>query len=120
MNKIQIENSDIITYHDYNDPEKHQKRIERLEKYNRPMICTEYMARTRNSLFSTIMPIFKQNNIGAINWGLVDGKTNTKYAWDTPMPDGSEPKLWFHEIFRHDGTPYKQDEVNLIIQLTHR
>ena len=64
------------------------------------------------------MPILKAENIGAINWGLVAGKTNTMYAWDTPMPDGSEPKLWFHEIFRKDGTPYKQEEVDLIKKLT--
>ena len=38
------------------------------------------------------MPLLKKENVGAINWGLVSGKTNTKYAWDTPMPDGAEPK----------------------------
>ncbi len=40
------------------------------------------------------------------------------YAWDTPIPDGSEPKLWFHDIFRKDGTPYKQEEVDLIKKMT--
>jgi hypothetical protein len=64
------------------------------------------------------MPILKAQNIGAINWGLVSGKTNTIYAWDTPIPDGSEPVLWFHDIFRKDGTPYKQDEVAIIRNLT--
>ena len=63
------------------------------------------------------MPVLKKENVGAINWGFVSGKTNTIYAWDTPMPDGSEPKEWFHDIFRKDGTPYKQDEVNLIKNL---
>jgi hypothetical protein len=64
------------------------------------------------------MPLLKQENIAAINWGLVAGKTNTIYAWDTPLPDGSEPALWFHDIFRKDGTPYKPEEVALIRQLT--
>jgi len=64
------------------------------------------------------MPILESENIGAINWGLVSGKSNTKYAWDTPIPDGSEPELWFHEIFHPDGTPYKQAEVDLIKRLT--
>jgi len=49
---------------------------------------------------------------------LVAGKTNTKYAWDQPMPDGGEPKLWFHEIFHPDGKPYKQAEVDSIKMLT--
>jgi hypothetical protein len=76
------------------------------------------MARTRNSYFSNILPMLKEKKIGAINWGLVAGKTNTIYAWDTPMADGSEPKLWFHDVFRKDGTPYKKEETDLIRQLT--
>jgi len=118
LNKFQVENSDIITYHNYDNPEKHQAAIDTLKKYNRPLVCSEYMARRNNSLFQNIMPMLKKNSIGAINWGLVSGKTNTKYAWDEPLTDGSEPKLWFHEIFNTDGTPYKQEEVDLIKSLT--
>jgi len=118
LNKFQVENSDIITYHNYDNPEKHQAAIDTLKRYNRPLVCSEYMARRNNSLFQNIMPLLKKNNIGAINWGLVSGKTNTKYAWDEPLTDGSEPKLWFHEIFNTDGTPYKQEEVDLIKRLT--
>jgi hypothetical protein len=118
LNKFQVENSDIITYHNYDGPEKHQAAIDTLKRYNRPLVCTEYMARRNNSLFTNIMPILKDQNIGAINWGLVSGKSNTKYAWDEPIADGSEPPLWFHEIFHPDGTPYKQEEVDLIKSLT--
>jgi hypothetical protein len=118
FNKFQLANSDIISYHNYNDPEKHQAAIDTLKKYGRPMVCTEYMARRNNSLFQNIMPLLKRENIGAINWGLVAGKSNTRYAWDEPVPDGSEPKLWFHEIFRPDGTPYRQEEIDLIKSLT--
>ena len=120
LSEFQLNNSDIITYHNYSDEIQHQEDIDSLKKLNRPMICTEYMARRNNSLFSNIMPILKEQNIGAINWGLVDGKTNTKYAWDEPISDGSEPSLWFHEIFRQDGSPYKQEEVDLIKELTEK
>ena len=118
LNVYQLANSDIITYHNYNGPEEHQATIDSLKKYNRPLVCTEYMARRNNSLFTNIMPILKAEGVGAINWGLVAGKSNTKYAWDEPIPDGSEPPLWFHEIFHPDGTPYKQEEVDLIKSLT--
>jgi hypothetical protein len=64
------------------------------------------------------MPILKKQKIGAINWGLVTGKSNTKYAWDEPIPDGSEPGLWFHDIFYKNGVPYKNDEVELIKKLS--
>jgi hypothetical protein len=119
LNKYQVENSDVTTYHNYGDPTDHRKWIDSLRTVSkRPLICTEYMARTRNSLFSNIMPILKAENIGAYNWGLVAGKTNTKYAWDTPLPDGSEPKVWFHDIFRPDGSVYRQAEVDSIKMLT--
>ncbi len=118
LNAYQLNNSDVITYHDYNPVAVHQKTIDSLRKYGRPLLCTEYMARPRNSTFATVMPMLKKENVAAINWGLVEGKTNTKYAWDTPMPSGDEPKVWFHEIFRKDGTPYSEQEVTLIKSLT--
>ncbi|NJN33842.1 MAG: glycoside hydrolase family 5 protein [Saprospiraceae bacterium] len=118
LNKYQLENSDIITYHNYTDPQKHQQAIDNLKKTGRPLVCTEYMARRNNSLFENILPLLKQNDIGAINWGFVSGKTNTIYAWNAPMPDGSEPKLWFHDILRKDGTPYKQEEIEAIKKAT--
>jgi hypothetical protein len=118
LNRFQLESSDIITYHNYEDEKQHQYTIDSLRKFGRPLICTEYMARPRNSTFFKIMPLLKKENVGAISWGLVSGKTNTKYAWDAPMPDGSEPKIWFHDIFRPDGTPYSRKEVDLISYLT--
>ena len=118
LNIFQLENSDVITYHNYADPKDHRQWIDSLRTYGRPLICTEYMARTRNSLFATILPMLKQENIGAYNWGLVAGKTNTIYAWDTPMPQGGEPKIWFHDIFRKDGKPYDNNEVAGIKRVT--
>jgi hypothetical protein len=63
------------------------------------------------------LAIFKEAQVGCLNWGLVSGKTNTIYAWDSP-PGGPEPKLWFHDIFRPDGSPYDQREVEFIKKLT--
>ena len=114
LNTFQALHSDVITYHDYDEAPAHQRVIELLATHGRPLLCTEYMARPRNSRFVNILPLLKQHRIAAINWGLVAGKTNTKYAWDTPLADGSEPGEWFHEIFRPDGTPYRQDEVDFI------
>jgi len=117
LNIFQVANSDIITYHNYDEQPAHQRVIAVLKSFGKPLICTEYMARPRNSRFSTILPLLKKEKVGAINWGFVAGKTNTMYAWDTPLPDGSEPIEWFHDIFRQDGTPYHADEVNLIRKL---
>lgn len=54
----------------------------------------------------------------AINWGLVDGKTQTKYAWDERQWGSGEPQLWFHDIFWKDGKLYSSEEVNVIRKLT--
>jgi hypothetical protein len=118
LNTFQLSASDVITYHNYEEEKAHQQTIDSLRKYGRPLICTEYMARLRNSTFFNIMPLLKKEHVGAINWGLVSGKTNTMYAWDTPIPDGSEPKVWFHDIFRPDGTPFSKKEVEFISALT--
>lgn len=118
LNKFQLENSDIITYHNYKDEKNHQLWINFLKTIGRPLICTEYMARRDNSRFENIMPLLKKNNVGAINWGFVSGKTNTIFAWDEPLPDGKEPKLWFHDIYRKDKTPFDQDEIDIIKSIT--
>lgn len=114
LNKFQLENSDVITYHNYNYVDHHQNAIDTLRKFNRPLICTEYMARRNGSLFQLILPLLKKENVGAINWGFVSGKTNTIFAWDTPIKDGKEPLLWFHDIYRADGTPFSKYEVEFI------
>lgn len=117
LNQFQITHSDVLTYHDYEEPEMHLRVVQLLKTFGRPLICTEYMARIRNSRFSNILPMLKRENVGAINWGFVAGKTNTIYAWDMPMAQGGEPIEWFHDIFKADGTPYRQDEIDLIKKL---
>lgn len=118
INKFQLENSDIITYHNYANEKDHKIAIDTLRKYNRPLVCTEYMARTRGSRFENIMPLLKKEKVAAINWGLVTGKTNTMYEWDHPVPSGKEPEIWFHDIFRPDGSPFDVKEIDLIRGLT--
>ncbi len=118
-NDLMFAQSDIITFHNYNEAPKLEAQIIDLQKrFGRPLICTEYMARTRNSTFQSSLPIFKKYKVGAINWGLVKGKTNTIYAWNAPMPDGKEPPIWFHDIFRPDGSVFDPAETALIKQLT--
>ena len=118
LNAFQLENSDVISYHNYNNVADHEQEVKYLKLLNRPLICTEYMARRRGSTFQSIMPMLKKNKVVAINWGFVSGKTNTIFAWDDPQPDVKEPPLWFHDILRQDGTPFSQEEVDTIRSLT--
>jgi Cellulase (glycosyl hydrolase family 5) len=120
--KIQLEESDVISFHNYEWPERFAERITELQKYHRPILCTEYMARGAGSTFDGSLPIAKKYNVAAINWGLVAGKTQTYLPWDSwERPYVLlQPTIWFHEVFRNDGTPYREYEVNLIRELTGR
>ncbi|WP_080057450.1 cellulase family glycosylhydrolase [Spirosoma aerolatum] len=121
MEKVQFENSDIITFHQYSKPADLEKVIPALASLGRPVICTEYMARGVDSKFQTHLPIAKKAKVGMINWGFVAGKTQTFLPWDSwqkPYVNGREPSIWFHEVFKQDGTPVDAAEVAAIRQAT--
>ena len=119
MEKLQLELSDVISFHNYDKPEEFEKRVLWLQQLHRPILCTEYMARGRGSTFQGILPIAKKYKVAAINWGFVAGKTQTWLPWDSWEKPyvGREPAVWHHDIFHPDGTPYRQDEVGLIRSL---
>ena len=120
LQRFQLRESDIVTFHNYSWPEDFKREVMWLKKYNRPVICTEFMARPVGSTFDAVLPIAKQERVGAINWGFVAGKTQTYLPWESWQHPYilNQPPVWFHEVLRPDGTPYRQAEVNLIRQLT--
>ena len=120
ISAFQLNHSDVLTYHCYDNEKDHAVKINYLKLLNRPLICSEYMARPMNSYFENILPLLKKEKVGAINWGFVSGKTNTIFAWNKPMPEVKEPKVWFHDIFRQDGTPFDSKEIECIKSLTGR
>lgn len=122
VTRMQIEESDVISFHNYGWPEEFESRIHELEQFHRPLICTEYMARGAGSLFDTTLPLAKKHHVGAINWGLVKGRSQTYLPWDSwQRPYVLEtPTVWFHDVFYEDGTPYRQREVEIFRELTSR
>ena len=130
---LNARNSDIITFHTY-EGEKLEETINRLRHHDRPLICTEYMAREFGSTFEFSLPIFKKHRIGCYNWGLVAGKSQTHFGWSTILDlkkkkdEGDfleedeqvpEPEIWFHDIFRTDGSPFSEKEVSFIREMTN-
>ena len=122
MERVQLEQSDVISFHNYDKGAEFEKRIQWLQRFHRPILCTEYMARGNGSTFEGSLPIAKKYKVAAINWGFVAGKTQTYLPWDSwqkPYVD-RQPAVWFHEIFKQDGTPYSPEEVDLLRKLTKR
>jgi hypothetical protein len=119
LNQFQLEHSDIITFHNYEGLESLKRQITTLQLHDRPLICTEYLARTHGSLFTTHLPVFKTAQVGCYNWGLVAGKTQTQYPWYSSQ-GRRKPELWYHDIFYPDGHPYDQTEVDTIKAIIDR
>lgn len=119
IQRTQLERSDVITFHNYEQPEAFVSRVAQLKKYGRPLICTEWLARGAGSNVDTILPIARRENIGMINWGFVDGAIQTRFPWDSwQRPYTMEPPtVWFHDLLKADGTPYRAREAELFRKL---
>lgn len=112
LTKTLVESSDIISFHHYGKVNSLKHQIKDLKAYRRPLLCTEFLARNLGSKFETHLPVFKEQKVGCYNWGLVSGKTQTIFTWEGKMGD-TEPKVWYHDIFRKDGTPFSNDEIEV-------
>ncbi len=119
IRRLMLTESDVISFHSYQPPDGLRERIDALEPRGRPILLTEYLARGAGSTFEGALPLLKERNVGAYNWGFVSGKTQTIYPWDSwAKTYESEPDVWFHDVLRADGTPYREEEAALIRRLT--
>ncbi len=139
--KINRLNSDIHSIHTYSNSEGLRKKILDYQSDCRPVIVTEWLARTNGSTVEDCLPVMKEMNVGAVNWGFVSGKSATIWPWSSrqhkngnrsltherkignvvkPGEAFPEPELWFHDLFRMDGTPYSENEIATFKKLTNK
>jgi hypothetical protein len=119
--RVALEESDVVSFHAYTDAATLAKRIAVLRRYGRPLLCTEYLARSFGSTIQTALPVMMAGDVGAYTWGLVAGKTQTIYPWSSwTKPFTAEPAVWHHDLFRRDGTPFDEAELKVIRSLTGR
>jgi hypothetical protein len=116
FHQAQLEWSDIITFHNYNNLPDLERQIAALKLLGRPVVCTEWMRRP-HSLYETHLPVFKREDTGCYAWGLVKGRTQTYYPWGSPA-GAPEPAVWFHDVLHPDGQAYHDEEVNIIRELS--
>ncbi|WP_404548958.1 glycoside hydrolase 5 family protein [Dyella jejuensis] len=120
VERTQLTQSDIISFHDYDFPEEFLRRVNQLRTYGRPLICTEYMARSAGSTVDGVLPLGKKLDVGMVNWGFVSGKTQTIFPWDSwQRPYTLQPPvIWFHDLLQADGKPYRQREADIFRALS--
>lgn len=139
-NLINFINSDFYSIHPYGDATYLVNKIMEYKRFNRPIFVTEWLARTMGSTVENCLPVLKAFNIPAYNWGFVSGKTGTIWPWSSRRDENGnflninnlrkngqviqpgdqlpEPKVWFHDLFRIDGSPYSQNEIDIFRILT--
>ena len=117
LNQLIIDRSDIISFHCYEPREKLAAVIKSLASHGRPLLCTEWLARSVGSTVD-LLSVFKEAGVGAINWGLVDGRTQTRFPWRSWTEQVNVDEPWFHELLHPDGSAYDETEVETFRRLT--
>lgn len=118
IDQMALELSDIITFHAYSPKDVIEETLNILKPLNRPVMCTEWLARHAQSTVEDILPIFAEHKVGCYNWGLVNGRTQTHLPWPVIMEASPDYiNTWFHDLFRADGTAYSQSEIDLFSRL---
>ena len=112
MNEVILRNSDIITFHSYAPEHILSLHIEKLKTHGRPLICTEWLNRGAHSVVESCLPLFYEENVGCLHWGLVNGKTQTDLNWGH-QPGDPEPLVWQHDLFYPDGSIYSDTEIQM-------
>jgi hypothetical protein len=119
LEQFVVDHSDIISFHNYGPLDDMKQCVQNLRRFQRPILCTEYMARPRGSTFDPILGYLKSEHVGAFNWGFVSGKTQTIYPWDSwEKTYTAAPAIWFHDILNKDGAPFDEKEAAYIKSVT--
>ena len=104
--------SDVVSFHAYCGLDQLRFISGALEGLARPVFCTEWMARGVASRIVDQLPHFRAQKIGAFQWGLVKGRTQTHLPWPGIEVQGADE--WFHDLLTETGEPYSHSELYAI------
>jgi hypothetical protein len=109
IEKVQLEQSDVISFHSY-DPLEGTKTGSHVSRSTSARSSAPSTWPARRAARSTrCWPTSSEQKIAAYNWGFVPARATRFYPWDSwQKPYAAEPPVWFHDIFRPDGTPYRE------------
>lgn len=109
--------SDVHNFHLYDLSVNRMKAIDDMVALlkslgNRPIICTEAVARTRGGTFARSLTVFSKYHIHFYNWGMYTNDRNWDVAWGLSSFEPYEP--WFHDVLHPDGYPYDWRDIKLV------
>jgi len=108
-----LERSDLVTFQSFDNVESIEARLLLLQRYQRPIICSDWLMRQVGNDFEQILPLFSIYQVGWFNQGLVSGKTQMQLQ-QTQYRSEKDPDLWQQDVLHEDGSPYNRTEVELI------
>jgi hypothetical protein len=119
IEKIQVELSDFISFQNYDGPQEFEKRVRWLQAFQRPVVCTGFLARNQGSSIEAILPIALKYDVGALVGDLVQGKTQMWLpldSWQNPYTD-HQPTVWSQDLFQSTGPLYQKQDADVIRQM---
>lgn len=116
-----LENSDLISYHNYGSYDQNIQILKILKRYGRPILNTEWLARMTHNTVEQMFPLFYLEKVGCWNWGFVAGLYQTYEPWNGIWQQWANGqardvdfKVWFHDLYRPSLHPYDPHEIELI------
>ncbi len=119
---IALQNSDIISFHNYQPFPEFCKAVDQFRTHGRPLFCTEWLHRICHNEVRDTYPLMYIANIANYCWGFVVGKTQTNEPWELTWEQYENPDIptdydftkWQHDLFRPSLRPYDPRETELI------
>jgi hypothetical protein len=105
--------SDVISIHAYCEPMRLQSILTDIARFGKPILLTEWMARQISSTFDTSLPTLKELKVGAYQWGLVKGKSQTWLPWPHIAHKYENDPTWWHDVLDAEGNFHSEKEAEV-------
>ena len=113
MTVHKLERSDIVTFQSFETAGQIEALLTLLKRYDRPIICSDWLMRQRDNDFEKILPLFSVHRVGWFNRGLVNGKTQ-EWIQQDQYRSADRPELWQHDVLKPNGDAYDPKEIERI------
>ena len=113
--------SDVTKIHFYvspsAEPAEATRIVEGAAAFGKPIVATEFLGRPNHGELHEVLTLFTEHRIGWYFWELMIGANQTRYQWALKDAPAVAEEIAFKGLLYPDGTPYRQDDADLIRSL---